>query len=154
MGFCTIGEANFETAAYVSRYCTKKITGEMADDHYAVIDNETGEIIWKVPEFNTMSRRPGIGTDWYKEFSSDVFPDDAVIVRGLRTAAPRFYRNMLEIEDATMHRDLALKRQKKIYDKGMEYFLYENTAQRLASKEKVKRAQIGLYLDRSYEHES
>ena len=58
-GYCTIGDVNFESAAYVARYVTKKITGEVAVDHYKVgVDVSTGEVISKKPEFVTMSRRP------------------------------------------------------------------------------------------------
>ena len=33
-GYSAIGDLTFESAAYVARYCTKKITGKIADDYY------------------------------------------------------------------------------------------------------------------------
>ena len=33
-GHCLIGALTFESAGYVARYCTKKVTGALADDHY------------------------------------------------------------------------------------------------------------------------
>ena len=33
-GFCTIGEVTWESAAYVARYVTKKVTGKDAASHY------------------------------------------------------------------------------------------------------------------------
>ena len=51
-GFSTIGDVTFESAAYVARYCTKKITGDEADKHYN----------GRSPEYVTMSRRPCIVT--------------------------------------------------------------------------------------------
>ena len=47
-GFSTIGDVTFESAAYVARYCTKKITGDKADEHYN----------GRSPEYVTMSRPP------------------------------------------------------------------------------------------------
>lgn len=33
-GLCEIGSVTFESAGYVARYCTKKITGDFAEEHY------------------------------------------------------------------------------------------------------------------------
>ena len=40
-----IGDVTFESAAYVARYCTKKITGRMAGSHYERIDKLSGECV-------------------------------------------------------------------------------------------------------------
>ena len=43
-GFSTIGDLNWDTAAYTSRYIMKKMTGEQADDHYyRPLDNHRSE---------------------------------------------------------------------------------------------------------------
>lgn len=81
-GFSTIGEVNFETAAYCARYITKKITGDIAEGHYA----------GRIPEYVTMSRRPGIGHNWFKKYQRDVFPHDYMIIRnGIKTKPPKYY---------------------------------------------------------------
>ena len=49
-GFATVGCVSFESAAYVARYITKKVNGDMADSHY----------LGREPEYITMSRRPGV----------------------------------------------------------------------------------------------
>ena len=85
-GYCTIGEVTFESAAYVARYVTKKITGEPAKEHYA----------GREKEYNTMSRRPGIAARWFEEFSSDVFPKDFVVIKGKILKVPKFYDKKLE----------------------------------------------------------
>ena len=60
----SIGDMTFESAAYVARYCMKKVTGDAAEEHYMVVDSETGEYLGhKKPEYATMSRRPGNATD-------------------------------------------------------------------------------------------
>ncbi len=76
-GFSTIGELTFESAAYCARYVTKKVTGVRAHDHYLRWDDD-GLAFWLAPEYNTMSRRPGIGRDWYEKYKTDVFPSDEI----------------------------------------------------------------------------
>lgn len=80
-GFCTVGEVTFESAGYVARYVAKKITGDMAKKHY-------GD---KSAEFALMSRRPGIGTSWIKQYMSDVYPKDYHTLNGVKVRPTRFY---------------------------------------------------------------
>lgn len=103
-GFCSIGDVTFESAAYVARYCLKKITGEKADEHYQ----------GRQPEFTTMSRRPGIGRDWLQKFESDVYPSDEVVVRGKHVCRPpRYYDQVLEKEEPAAYREIKAARQRK-----------------------------------------
>lgn len=76
-----IGNVDFESAAYVARYCTKKITGPKAADHYR----------GREPEFLVMSRRPGIGTGYLEKFKSELYAHDNCIVNGAESSLPRFY---------------------------------------------------------------
>lgn len=98
-GFSTVGDVTFESAAYVARYVMKKVTGDRAESHYMRLNEETGELAPVVPEFVTMSRRPGIGRDWFEKYSSDVFPSDEVVVRGKLCKPPRYYDGLYEIRD-------------------------------------------------------
>lgn len=98
-GYHFIGELTFDSAAYCARYCTKKITGEAAYEHYERIVEETGEVIQLEPEFAVMSRRPGIGHDWFAKYRDDVFPHDDVIVKGRQVKPPRYYDKLEEIQD-------------------------------------------------------
>lgn len=126
-GYSTVGTATFESAAYVARYITKKITGPMADDHYA----------GRKPEYTTMSRRPGIGAGWFDKFSSDVFPSDEVILRGKAFKPPRFYDGLYEVLNPDGMKDIKARRQiaaSKHSD--------NNTPERLAVRREVKLAQI------------
>ena len=40
------------------------------------IDPLTGEVTQNKHEYCTMSRKPGIGYDWFKKYKTDVFPHD------------------------------------------------------------------------------
>lgn len=91
-----IGELTWESAAYTARYIMKKINGRRAAEHYLKLDHETGELIQLQPEYNDMSRRPGIAATWLAKFMSDVYPHDHVIVRGHKTRPPRYYDKQLE----------------------------------------------------------
>lgn len=94
-GLATFGTVTFESAAYVARYVTKKITGDMAQLHYCRIHPVTGNICNVKPEFSVMSRRPGIGGGWYKKFKSDVYPSDFIVHNGHKLRPPRFYDKQL-----------------------------------------------------------
>jgi len=91
-GFSSIGEVNFKSAAYVARYIMKKITGNAAAAAYETVDND-GVVDYRVPEFNNMSRRPGIGSAWIERYASDVYPHDYVVVDGKKCRPPRYYDN-------------------------------------------------------------
>ncbi len=94
-GQSEIGSLTFESAAYVARYCVKKVTGKAAEAHYQCVDPETGEMSSRLPEFATMSRRPGIGAGWFHLYADEVYPSDEVIVRGKSSKPPRFYDRLL-----------------------------------------------------------
>lgn len=97
IGYTSVGQANFETAAYVARYVTKKITGAAAEDHYIKICKQTGLCEERLPEYNDMSRRPGVGSAWLNAFMSDVFPSDEVIIRGKKMKPPKYYDSQYEL---------------------------------------------------------
>lgn len=137
LGSCKIGAVTFESAAYVARYVMKKITGSQADDFYRKVDIDSGEIFWIVPEFNRMSLKPAIGADWFKKYSSDVFPHDRVVHDGTPMKPPRYYDKLHERVNPDSMSKIKVKR---IVDASK--FLYDNTPQRLITREKVKEASI------------
>lgn len=90
-GFALTAALTFESAAYVARYCTKKITGDAAASWYTFTDPETDEILYIESEHCTMSRKGGIGKGWYDKFYKYVYNDDSVIVRNRAMKPPKFY---------------------------------------------------------------
>ena len=135
-GYSSIGDFSFETAAYVARYVMKKITGDIADMHYERFDPATGEIIWREPEFNRMSLKPGIGASWLMKYKTDVFPHDHVIVNGHPVGVPRYYSNLYErIDDCgAFVMDTKIRPQRL---KNLQSRLDDNTPDRLKVKEQV-----------------
>lgn len=109
-GHADIGECNFETIAYVARYVTKKITGEEGDNHYRrTLPNGTN--YWLQPEFNAMSRNPGIGSKWFRKYAQSVYPHDRVVINGKAAKPPRYYDLLLEQQDQEAFERLKEKRQ-------------------------------------------
>lgn len=122
-GYSTIGDVTFESAAYVARYCTKKITGKLAGEHYK----------GKLPEYATMSRRPGIGRAWLEKYKDDVYSYDYVVVRnGLKLRPPRYYDRIYDEIDG--ERMVAIK--EKRADAAKEN-IKEQHWQRLETKEEL-----------------
>ena len=136
-GFSTIGTVTFESAAYVARYVMKKVNGKNAKNHYERVDSNTGEIYSLVPEYNTMSRRPGIASGWFDKYKDDVYPSDNIHLRDKTFRPPKFYDKMYEhLMPNEMEK---IKKQRMI---NMQKHATDNTADRLAVKEQVKNAQL------------
>lgn len=137
-GHSSVGSATWESAAYVARYVMKKVTGEAAEEHYRVFDELTGEVFTVRPEYTTMSRRPGIGKDWFDKFYLDVYPGDEVITRqGRRMKPPKYYDSLYEFIDPL---DLELIKSKRKANNAKR--MADNTAERLDVRRKVKEAQL------------
>lgn len=105
LGHVAVGDMTFESAAYVARYCLKKITGDDADEHYQ----------GRQPEFIVMSRKPGIAADWFDKFSGDVYPGDKCFARGVLCKPPRYFDKLLEKLDPLLYTEI--KEARKQYAK-------------------------------------
>lgn len=135
-GHAEIGTVTFESAAYIARYVMKKQTGKKAEEHYKRTDKETGEIYQLSPEYNHMSRRPGIGKGWLEKYKTDVYPHGYVIVNGRKATPPRAYEKWHEKTHPDEIEEVKLRKEAET-EKRME----DNTRERLAVKEQVKAAQ-------------
>ncbi len=146
-GFCSIGQLTFESAAYVARYVTKKITGDLAETtlHYWDIDHDTGEAIHRVPEYVTMSRNKGIGHAWYKKYGRETFHSDSVVINGQEQKPPKYYSDLLKAEDPGTFAQLKRKRLRYAQTRK-----HDTTPRRLRDRETVRKAAIS-HLPRTYE---
>lgn len=126
-GHVTVGDVNYQTAAYCARYTLKKVTGKMADEHYLRSDPD-GVAYWLEPEYNAMSRRPGIGKQFYEAFKDDIYPSGEVPVpgQGVYKTVPRYYDALRELEDP----------------EEMEAIKYERLRYRLANQEEYSRDRL------------
>lgn len=140
LGFVTVGALSFQSAAYCARYVMKKVTGNLSHDHYLVTD-DYGVAYWLEPEYNAMSRRPGIGKDWYETFKSDLWPSDEMPVPGVGVVkkVPRYYETILKNESPEDHE--LVKELRKQFRQSHEE---EYSPSRLMQKYKVKKAQVAM----------
>lgn len=132
-GFTTVGEVNFQSAAYVARYIMKKRFGDIAEEHYEKINPSTGEITQLKPEYTTMSRRPGIGAEWLKKFKTDVYAGDFVVMNGKKMRPPRYYDGQYEITTPEEMRKIKSSRMR-----NAKKHAWNNTPDRLRVREKIQ----------------
>lgn len=133
-GFCSIGDVSFESAAYVARYIVKKISGDLAPGHYQ----------GRLPEFTTMSRRPGIGRDWFESFKGDLYPKDFVVIHGRKYKIPKYYDRCYEATNPVEYG--CIKASRCVRGRSSP----DNTFERLSVREEVQRMNLSL-LKRGYE---
>lgn len=140
-GFSTVGEVSYQSAAYVARYTTKKITGEKADAHYSRMNVETGEFFRVVPEFGHMSLKPGIGAMWFRKYWREVYKvrDGVVFPGGVTVPSPKYYDKLLDELDFDLLEDKKFER----YKRSLES-LEDNSIERLRVKEVVATAKYNL----------
>jgi len=122
MGNCYIGKLTLQSAAYCARYILKKVTGKRGKEHYGA----------RLPEYVTMSLKPGIGKNFYEEFKQDIFPDDFVIVAGKKRKTPKYYSRILEKTNPVEFGLTQISRIAKARDRAAD-----NTPTRLATREIV-----------------
>lgn len=160
-GFVDVGQVTFESAAYVARYCLKKVTGAAADDYYLSVDLN-GEARFLEPEYCTMSRgracgrhdtiaqgigagckdcSGGIGRRWYEAYKEDLFPSDEVPVpgSGVFKKVPRYYAELFEDENP-----LGMEEIKELRKKFREEHASEYSPSRLMAKYKCQKARAEL----------
>ena len=145
-GFVDVGKLEYQSAAYVARYCLKKVTGVNAEEHYQSIDYK-GEVTKLNPEYATMSN--GIGEGWYEKYKDDVFPSDEVPVpgHGIIKKVPRYYEEKYKESDPFDYEEVKNKRQIFRRENADEY-----EPDRLMAKYKVKKAQNALFSKRNEEN--
>lgn len=138
-GYHSIGNITFDSACYTARYILKKITGDKAQDHYN----------GKLPEFITMSRRPGLGKGWLDIYYADIYNHDKCVVSDSFVARPPKY---YDAQYSANHADhfSAIKNSRKI--KAIEQNLQLTDEDKEARRE-IRRIKMSK-LSRSYEDEA
>ena len=112
----------------------------MSLDAYRVIDPETGEFFDRVREYNCMSRRPGIASGWFSQFSGSVYPHDYVVVGGRKMQPPRFYDSRYEIDHPDDFEIIKSARRARALERA------SRLQPSLQSQESVTRSRVDLLL--------
>ena len=145
-GYVIIGGVTFQSIAYVAKYVNKKITGNMAEEHYKrrIVDEHTGEVLeeWQVePEFQLASRNPALGLRWFQKYTSDCFPKDSISYDGKQFPVPDYYLRKLEELDNELYIKVKIEREYADYDNDTVVSL-----ERLAAMEKCKQLAMENYI--------
>lgn len=131
-GHSTVGEVTFESAAYIARYVTKKITGPSAEAHYQ----------GRLPEFSTMSRGGrrgrGIAHGWFDRYSGDLYPKDFTVIRGKKIKIPKYYDRCMELTNPEEYGTIKESRKQAALQNP------DNNMARLHAGEVIKTQQVGL----------
>lgn len=132
-GLCEVGSVTAQSAGYCAQYAHKKITGLMAVDHYLRPHPLTGELHRVAPEFGAMSRRPGLGEEWFDRYHGDVFPADHLIVDGSPRKVPEYYVKRL----ALMKGETEIERLKRKRRRRGFRYSFEHSGEHFRSSERA-----------------
>lgn len=121
-GMVAAGAMSMGSAAYVAGYVMKKAVNPRSRQSYAP----------RLPEFVSMSRRPGLGASWFETYRSDVFPSDLVRLDGKKFRPPRYYDNKLSESERA---ELQERRRAALRSEDL-------TLDRLLTREEIALAQV------------
>lgn len=107
LGFVTVGDVTYDSAAYVAGYTLKKLSGDLAFSY---------TLRGVKPEFGTMSRRPGIGAGYLKTNAQFLKTNGFCVAKGNKVAIPRYYADKVFVTDEDKSQ-LRAKRQ-AVIDEG------------------------------------
>lgn len=123
-----IGEASFQSAAYIARYVVKKLGGPME----ALYDG-------RLPDYGKPSRKYAIGKKWLEKYWTDIFNYNELRVEGHTIPIPRYYRKWLEKN----HFDRYLEfRSRDLSFMDSPKYKAEQTRERLMVKKQIKESKI------------
>lgn len=112
-GLHRYSELTFESAAYVARYCLKKVSGISSALHYGA----------RIREFQSQSN--GLGKAHFTEWSSDIYPGDQVVLPGRGAfIPPPYYDRLLEKTDPALFARVKAKRKEAQEELTKENFLF------------------------------
>lgn len=141
-GNCLFGYADPEACKYVSHYTVKRITGPMSKDHYTRLD-EFGELHQVIPEFSLMSRRPGLGANFYLDNKNDFRSGDFALMLGRKQKIPAYYDKLLKREK---EKDLELLKLSR--KRNSRKHKANNTPERLVVRETIAKAKLSFNSNR------
>lgn len=135
-----LGKFTPAAAAYVAGYCLKKQRRHRHEDHYGVVDADTGEWYQRHPDFNMMSRRPGIGRYWYERYKSEL-QHGYCVADGKQVAVPRLYRTKLQEDAPLLYEEMQSRRAQQT----RKFDPTEQSEERLAVRERVAAAKRNFF---------
>ena len=91
-GFSVVADCNWNTCAYVARYCLKKSSNDLTDLYnYCQLE----------PEAVFMSRRPGIARNYYDDHRDTIYDLQSIVLpgsEGRKIRPPRYFDKLYDLE--------------------------------------------------------
>ena len=83
IGFVTVGELTWDSAAYTARYIMKKQLGKNSTKNLIKKNLALGfsDTVLREPEFVLMSRRPGIAHDYFESHADELYDHDCIVAK-------------------------------------------------------------------------
>lgn len=140
----TIGSLTFESAAYIARYITKRVTGIGASPLPLAADPDSGELVMPNPEFLLCSK--GIGKGWFRDFFfTDVFPHARVITaQGSPAPVPRYYKSLLRDAGGDLALDMSYRAAANL-ERDLAKRISEDMPERRAARSVYAKARTGVF---------
>lgn len=147
-GATEITGVTYGAALYVASYVRKKVLKSRDPEHYQRVNPLTGELVEIRQEYATMSRRPAIGRRWIERYWRDVYPRDFVVIEGKERKPPRYYDRFMDLPD---EKGGSQERRQIMYEVRLQRHedQEEISDEKLIMKEKIHRARIGLFNQRT-----
>ena len=95
-GNSEFGSVTKDSIGYVAGYVHKKITGDMAEDHYLV--EHLGEAVQVEPEFFLSSSHPAVGRRHFDKYWKHIYTWDSVVMDGKEYSPPEYFDILLAKE--------------------------------------------------------
>lgn len=138
-GYCVIGSVNYETCAYVARYVLKK-------QHKSTYGD-------KQPEFLSVSRMPGLGSNYCIEYLNTIFSNGYIMLpSGHKSPIPRYYESVCERLNPELYFNYKFDKFQSMHDRMLQNFYTAQNPDQLRLSQLNELTQLRLNrLSRNYE---
>lgn len=139
-GYSSISDVNYRTCAYVARYVTKK--------------NHISTYTDKEQEFLAVSRMPGLGYGYCKQFLNDIFSHGYVMLPdGIKAPIPRYYESICEKLNPELYYNYKYEKFQRLYKQMLQKFYDASNPSklRLSQLRELQKIRSGMLI-RSYEN--
>jgi hypothetical protein len=140
LGYTEVGSVTPQSIGYVIGYIQKRITGDMAQDHYSICNADTGEIISRVPEFSHMSLKRPIGKSYYQAYQNEIINNDRIVFDNITYKVPRYFDYLTKRYNPEKFEEILYNRLLKL----RKVDPYEFSPERMRIKAEIKQ----IHLDR------
>lgn len=105
LGHVLVGDLTWASAAYTARYVMKKLGGYAAEDYRS---------FGLEPEFCVMSRKPGIGYQYFEDHKDEIYKNGVIHIStydgGKKMLPSAYFDRLMELDNPELMRDIKQQR--------------------------------------------